>query len=322
MRNGRFEPVILGTGSACGKAILVGEHFVVWGGTALAVPLTGARCDVKLSIAPAPRTEILFPEFPADERMRKAARLAARAFLGRRARRIEIELASNLPAGAGLGASAAFSVALLRAFSVALETGDEDVIAQKALDLERIFHGHPSGIDSTTIAYEAPCYVKTGDRFVGRARGAKGPLAGFIDLAPGGLFLLADSGERHDTAVAVSAVGRMAETAAGRRTIEKLTQVSETIALQTATALRQGDWPYVGSMMTENHYLLAALGVSTERLETLRRAAVGAGALGAKLTGAGAGGFLLALTTPSGAARIRRALCAAGTPRIIEQTTG
>ncbi len=97
--------------------------------------------------------------------------------------------------------------------------------------------------------------------------------------------------------------------------------IAETKALQTASALRNGDYEYVGSMMNENHYLLKALEVSTPRLEKLRLAALGAGALGAKLTGAGQGGFLLALCWPDNVDAVEHALCNRGATTVIRQAT-
>lgn len=305
---------------ACGKAILIGEHFVVFGGTALAFPVLNAHLEVTLRASPRARNRVwLDPAFPDSERVQAACRRGLREMTLKRRYRLELKVSGNLDAGAGLGASAAFSVAFARAFLALDGRDDEDLVAQAAFEMERAFHGHPSGIDSTTVAFEVPCYLKTGERFVsGEEVGAS---AGFLDIAPGAVFLLADTGERRRTSESVSSIRAFAETNRGGKILGKLVDISETIALQTAAAMQDADFEYVGSMMNENHYLLRALEVSTPKLERLRLGALGAGALGAKLTGAGNGGYLLALCWPDNADDVADSLRNRGATNIIYQPT-
>ncbi len=306
--------------SACGKAIIIGEHFVVFGGTALAFPVKAARLEVALTAEPRTRGRVIpAPDVPQPERIREACRRGLRELVEERRYRLDLSVESNFPLGAGLGASAAFSVAFARAFLQLDGRQDDDLVAQAAFEMEKAFHGHPSGIDSTTVAFESPCYLKTGERFVsGQQADAS---AGFLDVAPGAVFLLADTGERRSTAAAVAGMKAFGDSEQGGRVLSKLVGIAETIALQTASALRNGDYEYVGSMMNENHYLLKALEVSTPRLEKLRLAALGAGALGAKLTGAGQGGFLLALCWPDNVDAVEHALCNRGATTVIRQAT-
>lgn len=337
-----------GNGSACGKVILVGEHFVVWGGTAIALPLRKTHTRVTLRGNPASRTRIamsaaldpfpsargggaggaggggISPARTPDVRLRKAIGLALPVLAGQGRFELQVETRSDIPQGAGLGSSAAFSVAFCRALlDMQGRDCDDDLVAQTALSMEEAFHRFPSGIDSTTIAFETPCYVKTGSEFVVKTAPAQqGPRAGFLDVLPGAVLLLADSGERRSSRAVVQRVARFARQPKGDRILAKFTGVAESIALQTASALRKGDWEYVGLMMNENHLLLNALGVSTERLETLRNAALRHGALGAKLTGAGLGGFLLAAARPDAAARLRRALLASGATTVLVEDPG
>jgi len=337
---------------ACAKAILFGEHFVVWGGTALAVPLRSVRLRVSLEVEPAGRNRLVMPD-SADEKMRKAVRRGIRELGGRRAQRVKVEIAGDFPHGAGLGSSAAFSVAFCRAWMAAEatspssplgklgalppkggdETGDQsstsaprawddDLVAQAALEMERVFHERPSGIDSTTIAFETPCYVKTGSHFVVEtARSQEGPRAGFIDVPHGAVLVLADTGERRESRSVIRQIAKFARAPKGDTVLARFTGVAEAIALQAANALRKGDFEYVGLMLNENHYLLNAIGVSTQKTEDLRNAALKAGALGAKLTGAGMGGFVLALAAPSKARRLRKALLDAGAAGVIVERT-
>ncbi len=306
--------------TACGKAILIGEHFVVFGGTALAFPVLDAQLTVTLRATPQQRNRvILAPGFPESERVREACRKGLKELASAARYRLDLSVSGNLDSGAGLGASAAFSVAFARAYLKLSGRADEDLVAQAGFEMERAFHGHPSGIDSTTVAFQVPCYLKTGDRYVnGQEAGAS---AGFIDIAPGAVFLLADTGERRHTRDSVDTIKTFAQSAQGSKVLTKLVDISETIALQTAAAIKDGDFEYVGSMMNENHYLLRALEVSTPKLERLRLAALGAGALGAKLTGAGGGGYLLALCWPEMADDVADSLCNRGAVRVIRQPT-
>lgn len=305
---------------ACGKAILVGEHFVVLGGTALAFPVKAARMTVRLKAWPRKRNRVMSGRSIDDQRMLAAAHRAMQRLVRDQRYSIVLSADSNFPARAGMGASASYCVALSRALMALAHRKDGDAVAQIAHDLEKLFHRAPSGIDSTTVAFESPCYVKTGESFV-NGHGVDGPLAGFLDMAPGAVFLLADSGERGDTVRAQALVAQLAERPHGERVLSKLIGVSETIALQSASALRAGDYEYVGTMMNETHYLLQAIGVSTDRLDRLCKVAVSAGALGAKLTGSGLGGFVLAAVYPDDLKKVRGALEEQGVKLFFEQPT-
>lgn len=308
---------------ACGKAILTGEHFVVWGGTALAVPLFGASVKVQVNAAPASRNRVILENHGDDELLLKACRKACTILLKHEKYSLSVHSTSTFPIESGLGGSAAFSVALCRALLKALHRRrDDDLVAQSALDLERVFHGTPSGIDSTTIAFETPCYVKTGSQFLTHgAPDVAGPLAGFLQVPPGADFVLAYSGQRGNTREAIGKVRQLAETPGGDLVIQRLTAVAETISLQTASALRKADYAFVGAMMDENHLLLRALEVSTPKLDHLVNVAKANGALGAKLTGGGLGGFMLAVTWPDRTKRLVESLKEAGSPLVLTQST-
>ncbi len=309
------------TASACGKCILVGEHFVVWGGTALAMPLTCLKLTVDLEARSSAKNRVAFAD-GVDDRKRLAAAQQAMVELVRDPElSVSVATTADFPAAAGLGASAAFSVAFSRALFAAQQAEiDEDLVAQVALSMEHHFHGAPSGIDSTVVAFETPCYVKTGTRFVVPTPAeSEGPLAGFIDVAPGGVFILGDTGERSSTEQVVAQVADFGAQPKGEQVLERFTGVAESIALQTATALKRGDYEFVGIMFTENHYLLNAIGVSTERTEELRRAALDAGAQGAKLTGAGMGGFVLAVAWPDDADSVVDGFKKAGAKQVFVQ---
>lgn len=321
MKSKTFDSMARST--AVGKAILVGEHFVVWGGTALGIPIRSARLQVELEASPGTRNAVTM-EHPDAGLLKKASAAGIRSLLPGVGLHVSVQTKSNFPMSAGLGGSASYSVAFCRALmKIARQKPDDDRIAQSALDMEKVFHGTPSGIDSTTIAFDTPCFVKTGKTFyVGNPEGqASGPLAGFIDVAPGAVLVLADSGERGNTREALQKVAHLRKVNKGDQILTKLTAVAETIALQTAHALRKGDFDYVGLMMTENHYLLQAIGVSTPRLDALCNVALNSGAMGAKLTGGGLGGFVVALCLPDALDRLKTALREAGCPQILVQET-
>jgi mevalonate kinase len=278
------------------------------------------KVEVELATE-APRRYDVRPEHPSGT-LRKAL-MVARRRLNMPFGSYHVTWSSNFPLAAGLGASAAYCVALGRCMhQLANAAFSDDDVAQLALDLERVFHGSPSGIDSTTIAFDSPCFIKTGETFcTGLEVTRRGPLAGFIDVAPGATLVLADSGDRRETRVAMDHLAGFTRQPGGEQMIERLTALAETIALQTANALRKGDFDYVGMMVMENHRLLQALGLSTSALDSLCSVAQSSGALGAKLTGAGLGGFILAICYPDATKALVQALKRAGSPQVIVQST-
>jgi mevalonate kinase len=309
--------------AACGKAIIVGEHFVVWGSTALAIPVHQARLQVDLKAHPRSRNRVILSGEQVDEHTLQAARIGNSQTLTGSRYSLRAQVSSNFPGGAGLGASAAFCVAYVRALQqLPGLDADEDHVAQAAHTMERVFHSHPSGIDSTCIAFDSPCFIKTGDSFsVAGAPTDSGPMAGFLQIAPGAVFIMADTGERRSTRAVVDQVARFMAQPRGEAMFGKFMDVAESIALQTAAALRDGDFEFVGHMLRENHYLLRAMDLSTDACEELIETAAAAGALGAKITGAGLGGFIIALAWPDTAEEIATALRDAGARTVFVQST-
>lgn len=252
---------------APGKVILAGEHFVVHGAPALAVPVSR---HVQVEVI---RT-------PGEWRVADEAMASVRGMLrclGEEPESLTVRIDATLPFGSGLGGSAALAVALVRA------TGEDDVerVRAQAHELEKLAHGMPSGIDDTVAAYNKPVrYVRGGAPEV-------------VDV-PDGLPLwigLTPSGA--STLEAVANVQRLSET----RPEFFSALLGEAIELVDAAqiSLRHGDWRRLGALMRRNHDLLVDIGVSTPLLNELVDAAMAAGAHGAKLTGGGLGGAMLAL---------------------------
>jgi mevalonate kinase len=214
------------------------------------------------------------------------------------------QITSTIPIAAGLGSSAAVSVALVRAAAefAGVRLAVEDVSAL-AYRVEQRMHGTPSGIDNTVIAFAQPIYFVRGQPFellqVGR------PLT----------LIVADTGVQSSTAEAVGGVRQRWQQEPER--YEQLFDEIGAISQAARTALRQGQVAELGRLMNENQRRLEAIGVSSPELERLNGAALAAGALGAKLSGGGGGGNMIALCDPEQVVAVVAALHAAGAVRSL-----
>jgi mevalonate kinase len=269
---------------AFGKVILLGEHAVVYGVPALALGLDrGARAFASR----AANASITIGEYGAvvgdgSELARALEALVAALEAPPLAVKVELEL----PPGAGLGASAALGVATARAALDCLqpELPDNERAARVRLAAdawERIYHGNPSGID-TVAASEPGCLLYTRGEGVERVRvGRDMPLV--VVLA----------GPPASTREMVESVARLR----GRRPeiVGKAFEGIRALVSNARLCIEAGDLPGLGKLMDLNQMLLSGLMVSTESIENACELARSAGALGAKLTGAGGGGAVVAL---------------------------
>lgn len=279
--------------TACAKAILVGEHAVVYGAEAVAMPLREMRLELSVRQEPQGRQRpLLTMELggqPVSPQLVDAARQAAR-LLDIHSPDLKIAGTSSILIGAGLGSSAALCVALLRAMAgvYGRPVADED-LARLANRLEQAFHGTPSGLDTNVVANERVI------RFSRQSGATSVPVDGVWN------FALIDSGERSATSTMIERVAPWFTNPANSDT--RIARFNA-LAAAAAKALGSGDIQLLSGVMNEASGLLSEAGAMTPVLEELREAALSSGALATKVTGAGGGGCLLALLPREGAQEV------------------
>jgi mevalonate kinase len=302
--------------TAPGKIILFGEHAVVYGRPAIAVPVIQVRAKATVTFdprsapgkvmlrAPDIGIEAALSDLPADHPLAAVVWKAASAMYLSHIPACTIQVSSNIPIAGGMGSGAAVSVAILRAFSTSVghPLSDEQV-SRLAYEVEVIHHGTPSGIDNTVITYARPVYFEKGKTI--EALNVKLPFS----------LVIGDSGVHSPTARVVGDV-RLAWEKASEQ-FEALFDAIGAIAASAREAIETGSIDRLGPLMNENHAKLQMMGVSSPELDSLVEAARSAGALGAKLSGAGRGGNMIALVCPENAEVVAGALAQEGAKRTI-----
>jgi mevalonate kinase len=299
------------TATAPAKIILFGEHAVVYGRPAIAVPVleVKARAVVKAAPRAAPGTVLIqapalglaasLKELPSEHPLGTAVRLALKSIDILNPPALSIRVTSSIPIAAGMGSGAAVTVAVLRALSSFLgkPLSDQSVCAL-AYQVEELYHGTPSGIDNTTITYAHPVYF------------IKGQPIQTLQVSRPFTIVIGDTGIPSPTSFSVADVRRAWEAEPGR--YEALFDAIGSLTGEARQAIEMGHASELGPLMNDNQEHLEEMGVSSPELEDLIQAARSAGALGAKLSGGGRGGNMIALATTENATHIERALKEAG----------
>lgn len=302
--------------SAPGKAILFGEHSVVYGRPAIAVPVFNVAATARLApgepgfriVAPDLDRNFLLSQAPPNDPLAAIVRATIDHFGVQRPSGLTLTVESGIPLGRGLGSGAAISAAVVQALARQLgHLISPAQVSALVFEVEKLYHGTPSGIDNTVIAFARPVYFIK-NRPIRRMRVAQ-PFT----------LVIGDTGVVASTREVVGDLRRRWQ--ADRQCFEGHFDEIEVIARHAKNAIEQEffDVSVLGKLMNENQEILEALGVSSPALERLIFAAREAGAWGAKLSGAGWGGNMIALSPPEPAvmASIQRALFEAGATGVI-----
>lgn len=299
--------------SAPGKIILFGEHAAVYGRPALAVPVAQVHADVEVLASTRKGIWIDAPDIglhtelgtlPPDHPI-ACAILQVFQLVGISNRPdLTISIVSSIPVAAGLGSGAAVSTALIKALALSLDISlPLEQINQIVYEIEKLHHGTPSGIDNTVITYNRPVFFikdvsmepfKAGKPFT---------------------VVIGDTGVPALTRESVGDVKRLRE--ANMKHFETLFNEIARLSLAARTAIENGEPFLLGGLMDQNHALLQEMTVSSPELDRLVNAAREAGAHGAKLSGGGRGGNMIALADENKAEHVAQALIAAGAKQSI-----
>lgn len=313
--------------SAPAKIILFGEHFVVYGDPAIVLAIdkrayakAELRSDNKIFIYSSNLNIAGYFEedsFKVEKGNLKEARMKLEPLKCAVDRILEIsgekvglniEVNSTVPVAAGLGSSAAVAAAVAAAVGALLNVkmAREDVF-RISFDAEKIMHGTPSGVDPAISTFGGALLFQMDTGFK--------PLKVKADIP----LVIGNTGIERLTRVQVSKVRNLRDKYP--QIFEAMMRTAREIVLRAIDALREGDLETLGELINFNHALLYGVGVSDESLEWLINAARKAGALGAKLTGAGGGGCIIALTDKERIEKVLEAVQRAGGSAFIARKT-
>lgn len=279
----------IGVGKAHSKIIWMGEHSVVYGYPAIAIPLQGIEVECRI--------------YPADEKIHfdyydtlSTAVYAALEYLNHTDVAISYDIRSEIPQKRGMGSSAAVSIAAIRAvfdyFEQSIDMETLEILVNKA---EIIAHSNPSGLDAKTcLSDKAITFIRN---------------IGFstLDLDLDAYLVIADTGIYGNTREAVEKVAQAEE--ANLPHLAALGDLTEMVQ----KAIQDKAISEIGPLMTKAHSHLQAIGVSIEKADQLVQISLENGALGAKMSGGGLGGCIIALAqTKAQAEKISKALTEGG----------
>ena len=281
-------PTKRATGSAHGKIILIGEHSVVHHQPAIAIPFTSATVDVFIDpIMGDVLIDSLYykgkmKEAPASLNNLKETLHGVALYLGVQAKDMKITINSTIPSERGMGSSAAVATALVRALFDYFERElSHDLLNQFVDVAEKIAHGNPSGIDASVVRSDDAVYFIRNQK------------TEHFDSHLPAYLVVADTGQEGETIHAVADVGKLVadERTDGRKWIEELGQLT----IEARKKIEEVKVKELGQILSRAQVLLKNLTVSNDALDQLVASAMEHGALGAKLTGGGRGGCMIAL---------------------------
>jgi len=313
--------------SAPAKVILLGEHFVVHGEPAIVLAIdrratvtVETRSDSNIFI----RSEEMdisgffvnnqfFPQRGDVEAKKKLEPIyaVAREVIKKWSLEptgVNIKIRSSIPIAAGLGSSAAVSVASAAALCSLFDSdGSKDDIFQIAFNAEKMIHGTPSGVDPAISTYGGILWYRKHE-----------PIRR-LDIDVDLPLIIGNTRKERSTGKLVAKVNNLRNRYP--RIIGKVIKAGGEIVKRSVKAIKEKDLETLGELMNINHELLCAVGVSCEELEKLVHAARKAGALGAKLTGAGGGGCMIALVSPEKIEDVAEAIEKAGGEALTTRKT-
>lgn len=275
---------------ACGKAILVGEHAVVYGAKAIAMPLPFQRIQVSLDLLDTSHSDRCQVFLNDEELSPEATVVVHDAFqlFGLKPRAVTLRGDSNLLIGAGLGSSASLCIVTLRAIAGAFGIEiDRATLASFGTQLERRFHGNPSGMDTAVVAYEQVVSFRKGETPTPVSVGSIGDQQKWR-------FALIDSNERASTKKMIERAAPYFQSASGSSIVAAFDRMADDVV----AGLSAGRIDPVANAMRDAYSHLREAGVSTPRLDEIINTSLSIGCIAAKPTGAGGGGTAIALLDP------------------------
>ena len=283
----------MGKGEGFGKVILFNEHFVVYGLPAIASAI-GARTTAIVQRGPGSGVELKderleTPGYKAEkfDQQKESLDIMLKFMkIDTEHNHYTITLGGDLLAASGIGASAASCAAIARAFSNELNLNYTDERVNKvAYEGEKGYHGNPSGIDNTAATYGGLIWYR---------REGSSQLMERMRLRQPVEVVMGNTGKVADTKLVVGGVKERKEKEPEK--YDRLFKSADALVRDARKQLDAFDLKNVGALMNENHTLLQEIGVSSPELDELVDLARDNGAFGAKLTGTGRGGYMVALT--------------------------
>ncbi len=297
--------------SAAAKAILFGEHAVVYGQPAIALPLRSLRLQAIVRRSVDGRVRFFSEgndgqrnEIADEEQNLQLIWQLARASLSENLPPLHFTIRSPIPIASGFGSGAALATAALRACALMMGQRLADGQLNKLVfEVERRFHGQPSGIDNHVIVHERPLFFRSS-------------LAVEYLQLPRALTLIGlRCGIGVPTRVVVADLRRRWQEQTSR--VETKLQQIGALTHMARAALLAGDLPRVGELLVQNHRLLRELGLTSKAQDRAVELGQRKGALGAKMSGAGRGGLVLVLAAQGDAGRLARELRREGSEMVF-----